>query len=90
MIGPIIIFIPSDLISLIAALSFSLLLKPESLGTIKTSLSSISSSANCNEYKREFPSSLYAPLRGASRTTFNILLISSLKRLELKKKYYIN
>ena len=45
-------------ISFIAKLSFSLLLKPESLGTIITFLSFISSRANCKEYKREFPISL--------------------------------
>ena len=84
-IGPIIILTSCDLISLIAALSFSLLFNPESLGTMKTFLSSISSSASCREYKRELPSSLYAPLNGASRPTYKIFSFSSLKRLELKK-----
>ena len=88
--GPITIFIPADLISWMAVLSFSLLLKPESLGTIITFWSFISSRANCNEYKKEFPNSLWDPLRGASRPTFKILLCSLLKRLKLKKKYYIN
>ena len=45
--GPIIIFTPDDCRSFIAAISFSLLLKPESLGTITTSLSFISKLISC-------------------------------------------
>ena len=59
LIGPITIFIPCDLMSLIAELSFSLSSNPVSLGIIKTFLSLISSRANCKEYKREFPNCLY-------------------------------
>ena len=73
-----------DLSSLIANPSFSLLLKPESLGTITTSLSFISSRASCKEYKRELPISLYGPERGTSKPTLSDLLSSLLKRLELK------
>ena len=47
-----------DLISLIALLSFSFSLKPESLGTIITFSSFISSRASCSEYSKELPSSL--------------------------------
>ena len=45
-IGPIITLTPEDLNSFIAEVSLSLLLKPESLGTIKTFSSSISSKDN--------------------------------------------
>ena len=61
-------------------------INPASLGIIKTFLSLISSSPSCKEYKREFPSSEYSPLKGASRPILRYLLTSLLKRLELKNK----
>ena len=70
--------------SLIASSIFSLLLNPESLGMIKTLLSSISSRASCREYKSEFPNSSYSPDNGASNPILRILFSSLLKRLELK------
>ena len=48
-IGPITTLTLLDLISLIALLSFSFSLKPESLGTIITFSSFISSRASCKE-----------------------------------------
>ena len=53
---------------------------------IKTFLSSISSKANCKEYKREFPNSLNSPVKGASKPTLRTSLCSLLKRLKLKKR----
>ena len=47
-----------------------------------TFLSSISSRANCKEYKRELPISLYGPDNGASKPTLRILSFSLLNRLE--------
>ena len=87
-VGPIIILTPDDLISSIANSIFSLSLKPESLGTIITFSSLISSKANCKEYRREVPISLCGPERGANNPTLSILLFSLLDRLEFKKIVY--
>ena len=78
--------IPSDLNSFIALFNFFLFSKPESFGMIKTFLSSISSKANCKEYKREFPNSLNSPVKGASKPTLRTSFCSLLKRLKLKKR----
>ena len=84
LIGPIIIFAPWFFISLTASVSFSLLLKPASLGIIITFLSSISFKANCKEYKSEFPNSSYSPDNGAINPILRILFSSLLETLEFK------
>ena len=85
LIGPITIFISWDFKSSIDSINFLSSLKPESLGTIKTFSSFISSSANWREYKIELPNSLYSPDNGASSPIFKIWLCSLAKRLVLKK-----
>ena len=45
----------------------------------------ISSKASCNEYNKELPSSLYSPLKGASKPILSGVLELLLNKLELKK-----
>ena len=69
-------------------MKFSFSLIPESLGIIKTFLSSISSKASCVANNIELPISSNSPVNGARRPI--LIFFSEQNRLKLKKKYYIS